>query len=518
MVIAGRKKTLAFVAIGGALAIALTTVLIRRWSQGLLSRCNTREECARLCDDRGDATSCQRLGEMLNRGILGEKDSSGAASRYKKACEGGIPGACTVLADLHLRGLGVPRDSAEAWSLFERACEQGSIPACDQLESRARFGLGVAPDGKAADLLASHATSVAADRCERQSDVNACIALAEHYASGRGSPRDDGQAAAAMLRARALRQRQCIMENDRLACLWSLDPQGQRDRQPGPEAWAALESRRCLLGYGRACASFASRTLSDRIRLQPESTEMLRRGCSLGDTSSCANMAERYEGGEGAPRDLALAQQYHEVASAIDRRACDNGDRLACWLMARKYEGGQGVTKDSRMADAFDAKAMQIALANCDVGVAFDCSWAATDLSTATSPLRRDQARAAVLFGKGCQLGDAAACGALAQMYETGNGIPVDRVRAMQLHSLACDKGAEESCFAIGEVERGIMGYQAGCDEGWAADCELLAGRFARGEGVAEDEKRAAALHERACALGYSGHGCAREKGFPPEQ
>ena len=52
---------------------------------------------------------------------------------------------------------------------------------------------------------------------------------------------------------------------------------------------------------------------------------------------------------------------------------------------------------------------------------------------------------------------------------------------------------------------------QSACDRGYAAACFNLGVDYAKGNGVAKDEKKAAQLYDKACSLGSS-NGCENAK------
>jgi hypothetical protein len=67
---------------------------------------------------------------MMEDGRGLEKNVSGAADLYERACEAREWPACVSLGELYLAGRGVERDEARGKALMRRACKGGWKPAC----------------------------------------------------------------------------------------------------------------------------------------------------------------------------------------------------------------------------------------------------------------------------------------------------------------------------------------------------------------------------------------------------
>ena len=80
---------------------------------------------------------------------------------------------------------------------------------------------------------------------------------------------------------------------------------------------------------------------------------------------------------------------------------------------------------------------------------------------------------------QGCEMGDAASCGDLGVMFEYGQGIDADPIKAR-------------------------MNYQLACEDDHAQHCVNLARHYRDGLSVEPDATRAQALYRKACALGIS--------------
>jgi TPR repeat protein len=63
--------------------------------------------------------------------------------------------------------------------------------------------------------------------------------------------------------------------------------------------------------------------------------------------------------------------------------------------------------------------------------------------------VKQDRTRAARLFQKACDGGDAKACYDLSEMYEYGDGVMCDTFIADELRILACRNGMPLACLPV---------------------------------------------------------------------
>ena len=88
--------------------------------------------------------------------------------------------------------------------------------------------------------------------------------------------------------------------------------------------------------------------------------------------------------------------------------------------------------------------------------------------------------KAAQLYQKACDSGNARGCSNLGVLYENGQGVKQDYQKAAQLYQKACDSGNAEGCYNLGvSYENGQsfstakqyygkacdLGLQLGCDD-----------------------------------------------------
>jgi len=87
--------------------------------------------------------------------------------------------------------------------------------------------------------------------------------------------------------------------------------------------------------------------------------------------------------------------------------------------------------------------------------------------------------KAASLFKKACDGGDALGCSNLGVMYETGLGVNQSYTKAASLYKKACNAGDALGCYGLGVM-------------------------YKKGIGIKKDYTKAIALYKKACKGGYS--------------
>jgi hypothetical protein len=140
----------------------------------------------------------------------------------------------------------------------------------------------------------------------------------------------------------------------------------------------------------------------------------------------------------------------------------------------------------------------------CDRGEALDC-WALGYLYERGETVGEDALKAAGLYRRACDGGDAHGCWALGNLNEQGNGVQKDEVAAAGLYKRACDGGDAVGCGALGDVlakrndPRAAPLYEQACNAGNLFSCGDLGLMYEKGTGVAPDHVKAAGLYRRLC-------------------
>lgn len=131
---------------------------------------------------------------------------------------------------------------------------------------------------------------------------------------------------------------------------------------------------------------------------------------------------------------------------------------------------------------------------------------------------RKDYTAAAGHFARACDAGSVEACGALGEMYSTGQGVTANGKIAAPMLAKACDAGIAKACGALGGLyDRGngvtankalaFKLYDVACSRSVMASCHRLGNLYESGEGAGQDFARAAALYQGACTAGVA-DGC----------
>ena len=94
-----------------------------------------------------------------------------------------------------------------------------------------------------------------------------------------------------------------------------------------------------------------------------------------------------------------------------------------------------------------------------------------------------DYQKAAQLYQKACDSGEAGGCFGLGLLYQSGQGVRQDYQKAAQLYQKACDSGEAVGCFGLGFLYQSGQGvkqnfstakqyYGKACDLGLQLGCD----------------------------------------------
>lgn len=244
--------------------------------------------------------------------------------------------------------------------------------------------------------------------------------------------------------------------------------------------------------------------------------------CPAGPHRSELDLADRYQRGDGVPRD------FRKAAEILERR-CDDGrgDLAACARFAAAVIDARGVSRDRDLVD--------LAVRACRRGAWLLCGEpiASLDVPAAERACERGQPEACLAVANGpgrsegdlielveraCDGGVLTACLQIVQTASAHDAAAAERARRHA--STQCDRGDVDACIAVGRPIDPRVRCDAGdyaacataagddvaltvaCDHGVLAGCELLAfgARDADPPDPHASEKMA-----RACKLGSSG-------------
>lgn len=124
-----------------------------------------------------------------------------------------------------------------------------------------------------------------------------------------------------------------------------------------------------------------------------------------------------------------------------------------------------------------------------------------------------DRAKAVELFAKACDDDDILSCAMLGHIYRNGDGVVQDYTKAVALLEKACDAKELESCATLGvlyvtgegaakDVARAYALFSDACERHDSTGCGNLGLMYDQGLGVPKDQARAAELYEYACERG----------------
>jgi len=296
-----------------------------------------------------DAGMAQRTtGATRAAAIAKAPTAAGDTTALLTKCEASKSASCLQMAWLLLAGKTFPADTTRAVTFIERACTAGDTRACGQAAWLLRQGRGVRADTAKARTLFTTA-------CDRR-DAKACTSLGYMHEMGMGTARDVSQA-------------------------------------------ASYYDRGCTGGDRRGCTNLVNlRDSTQEMVLSSgaSSVSLLRDSCTRKDALACTNLGVRLERGRG--------MQANPVrAVSLYTRACQDNVLEACLNLGKMTALGRG------MAKADPVQAARLFTQACDGNVAIGCANLAV-LQAQGSGLPRDSARAKVLYGKACALGDTVSC------------------------------------------------------------------------------------------------------------
>ena len=226
-----------------------------------------------------------------------------------------------------------------------------------------------APMGRRLATTAALAlAAVAAAGCSRTSrmdarciagDVAVCTELGDMYATGRGVPRDLGQAARAYDRA-------CSGgATDVCATLGEIVEQADSAEGGLPRA-EQLYAKACGGGSSRGCLDLG-RVAALRGDLS-QAVSLYERSCSGGWAPGCYDLAVSYRNGDGVAKDL-------PKALALYQEACDAEHAESCIAAGDLYLGEDPpVAHDLAAATRMYGRALDIYKQACDAGSQPDCT------------------------------------------------------------------------------------------------------------------------------------------------
>jgi TPR repeat protein len=300
-------------------------------------------ECERACEAGGDAKACTRIAELYWEGQNGHPHDPARAFRFAtRACDAGDGFGCSLLGLCYQDGIGTEWAPARAVAAYEKACKAGAGVGCYNLSGMYSGAHGVDADPEKADALmklaeshwrtacegaeprwctnaafllrrrggpGAYAGAYALDRraCDHGVGVGCVEALGDAHTLGRldldAYSREleklciDGEPSACSnfgpfiehVRSGELLRRGCEL-GDRASCeLLGVMYELGKDVPKDDEAKRRYYRMACDRAVPSACQGLARDALTTG---SPEVPDLLRRGCQMGDATSCDLLAE----------------------------------------------------------------------------------------------------------------------------------------------------------------------------------------------------------------------------------
>jgi len=204
-------------------------------------------------------------------------------------------------------------------------------------------------------------------------------------------------------------------------------------------------------------------------------------------------------------RGLSLLDQDPARAALAFAHACDGQIPEGCNNLGQLYATGRGVAKNL-------VQAQQLYQQACDGGSPHGC-YALSSLHQA------DASKSFELANRACSLGHMQACDRVGVAYANGQGVDMDKLKAMKLWDQACTGGVNHACAAMGinlvlgihgvtkDVARGESLLMLACNANHAAACKDLGGLHLSGVLPNSEPAKGVLLLGNACNLSY-GEGC----------
>jgi hypothetical protein len=488
------------------------------------------------------------MGMLYESGQWVRQDYPTAVSWYRRAGEAGNVPAQWRLARFYNEGRGVAKDVAEArrWGQMSeiRRCEElemaeAGANACDRLAADRHDPSRVVPGVDSFCMRhfaerAVKACSVAVKEASGTVRYRAQLARSLAHAGRLEEARKEARAAAAagssfaMVLMGVMSQRGLGTEkNEDEARAWYAkaadagDPRGA-SLSGRPVAIAAPPSPAAQAESGDARAQHNRAAQLEREKNYVEALKWYERAAAQGFRPSEMNLAQMYEIGLGVAQDTAEARKrYRRLADLGDgqaryraaklaanagdtpealkyyERGARDGDWRSILDLGEIYEHGRGVPKDPRRALALYERVPESRWARFKIGVLY--------LETF-----KDYAKADAWMRRSLADDHPGAHNNLGWMHEKGLGMKVDYAAARE-HYLAAHargnpqaKGNLENLFAAGLGSPSIEDYRAGAEAGISSAQYRLGMMYARGEGVAPDERVAAQWLKKAAQQGHA--------------
>ena len=356
-----------------------------------------------------------------------EKVAASRLSAWRKAAEGGVPGAQWLFGYCFYEGIAVPQNFSEAVKWGRRAAEQGFVAAQAALASCYFGGQGVTQDYSEAFKWSCKAAE--------HGDADGQFFLGLCYANGQGVAQD--QCEAVKWYHMAAEQGNPNGQNWLGLCYAG----GQGVAQNLAEA-AMWYRKAADQGHpaGQVNLGACYQTGQGVVQNDGEAAKWFRKAAEQGDADGQNYLGVCYENGQGVAQNNAEAAEWY-------RKAADQGHPLGQTNLGGCYRDGRGVTQS-------DAEALKWLHASAEKGEPI-AQCALADCYAAGQGVQQDYAEAAKWYRKSAEQGFAGAQFGLGLCYQNGLGASQDSGEAMKWLRSAADQGHADARDALRQGSSG---------------------------------------------------------------
>ena len=379
----------------------------------------------------------------------------------EKLCGPKDTGACTFAAEHHLDGkAGWPLDHAKSLKLAKRACDAKDAFGCALLGLHYQDGLGT-------QFAPRSAIAAYEKACKGGAGVG-CYNLASMYLGAHGVPLDRAKGDDYTKLARTHWEAACKGTQPRwctnLAFLEAPDTKAPAEAQARA---LELNQRACDAGITAGCLEAARAKLElgkmDALAFVRALDKLCMQKSEYG---ACAVLAGLLALGENG-----IAKDGKRAVELLVR-ACDGGDKHSCFALGIEYASGKNTTQDfAATTKAFDRA--------CDRAFSRACLAIGQNLAAT-----KDYKRAADYARRACHMGNAEACGMLAQLHADGTGVAKSVTESTKWAIDGCRMAHAPSCGLL--IKRDVSPlpipadaqkqfYETACKANVASACKRLA-------------------------------------------
>ncbi len=354
------------------------------------AECNDVASCERSCQS-GSVEGCHRAIRLMREKPL-ETDAARFADVLSRSCDLKDSGSCNRLAELVIGSPALPRDEDRSKKLYERSCAMENGIACLTMLGPSAVERPAGADRAAFD----RAAALLQTSCDAHQGAS-CAVLGALY-------------------------------------LGTSPPDPEKSQELARKAGVELEAS-CLGGKADDCVVGAMqvagpRGTDDSARVK----RLLEAGCSNRAFEACTFLANGPAIGEA-------------INSAFLGKACDGGREDACLALGLAIESSAASRGASSLAHAKDllSRGVKLAKAHCDLAEASSCETLAKSLMLDIVPAEEAQ-KTSDYLEIACERHSMITCNDLSVALATGPKALRDEARAARLKARSCELGYPFAC------------------------------------------------------------------------